>query len=205
MLHPKLGENLRALRNRHGWTLQQVSKRTGVAVSTLSKVENDQMSLTYDKLLQISEGLGLSLAEFLSPEQPESPGLARRSVNRTDDGLRQTTPNYDYLYLSTDITKKRMIPVLTRIRARTLESFGPLVKHSGEEFIFVLEGAIEVHTEHYQPIRLEIGESTYIDSSMGHAYLSVGLGDALVLGVCSSPHPNLQGTLLNLFTQTEPV
>lgn len=204
MSHPKLGENLKALRSRRGWTLQQVSRQTGVAVSTLSKVENDQMSLTYDKLLQISEGLGLSLAEFLSQEESENGGLARRSINRKEDGLRQTTPNYDYLYLSTDLTKKRMIPVLTRIRTRTLASFGPLVKHSGEEFIFVLEGAIEVHTDHYQPIRLNPGESTYIDSSMGHAYISVGEGDALVLGVCSSPHPNLQSTLLNLFAQPEP-
>jgi transcriptional regulator with XRE-family HTH domain len=203
MPYPKLGENLKALRNRNGWTLQHVSRQTGVAVSTLSKVENDQMSLTYDKLLQISEGLGFSLAEFLSPEQHEPVGLARRSVNRKEDGLRQNTPNYDYLYLSTDITKKRMIPVLTRIRAKTLADFGPLIRHSGEEFIFILEGAIEVHTEHYQPIRLEAGESTYIDSSMGHAYLSVGDGDALVLGVCSSPHPNLQSTLLNLFAQAE--
>jgi transcriptional regulator with XRE-family HTH domain len=204
MSHPKLGENLKALRQRHGWTLQEVSRQTGVAVSTLSKVENDQMSLTYDKLLQISEGLGLSLAEFLSSGEAEIAGLARRSVNHKDAGLRQTTPNYDYLYLSTDITRKRMIPVLTRVRARSLGDFGPLLRHSGEEFIFVLEGTIEVHTEHYQPIRLQTGESTYIDSDMGHAYIAVSRKDALVLGVCSSPHPNLQSTLLDLHGQAVP-
>jgi len=198
MSNRKLGENLKSLRQRQGWTLQEVSRQTGVAVSTLSKVENDQMSLTYDKLLQISEGLGLSLAELLAADEPEVAGLARRSVNRKEEGLRQTTPNYDYLYLSTDITRKRMVPVLTRIRARTLDDFGPLLKHSGEEFIFVVEGAIEVHTEHYQPIRLETGESTYIDSDMGHAYITVSKKDALVLGVCSSPQLNLQSTLLNL-------
>jgi transcriptional regulator with XRE-family HTH domain len=203
MSNPKLGENLKSLRQRQGWTLQEVSRQTGVAVSTLSKVENDQMSLTYDKLLQISEGLGLSLAEFLAADEPEVASLARRSVNRKEEGLRQTTPNYDYLYLSTDITRKRMIPVLTRIRARSLDDFGPLLKHSGEEFIFVLEGAIEVHTEHYQPIRLETGESTYIDSDMGHAYIAVSKKDALVLGVCSSPQPNLQNTLLNLHGDAE--
>ena len=200
---PTLGALLRNLRAREGWTLKEMSAKSGIPVSTLSKVENDQMSLTYDKLLQISEGLGLSLAEFLAADEPEIAGLARRSVNHKEDGLRQTTPNYDYLYLSTDITRKRMIPVLTRIRARSLTDFGPLLKHSGEEFIFVLEGAIEVHTEHYQPIRLETGESTYIDSDMGHAYIAVSRKDALVLGVCSSPQPNLQSTLLNLHGQTE--
>jgi quercetin dioxygenase-like cupin family protein len=97
-----------------------------------------------------------------------------------------------------------MIPVLTRVRARSIADFGPLPRHSGEEFIFVLEGAIEVHTEHYQPIRLQTGESTYIDSDMGHAYIAVSRKDALVLGVCSSPHPNLQSTLLNLHGQAVP-
>ena len=67
----------------------------------------------------------------------------------------------------------------------------------------MLEGAIEVHTEHYQPIRLQTGESTYIDSDMGHAYIAVSKEDALVLGVCSSAHPNLQDTLLDLHGQTE--
>ena len=197
--HPRLGENLKALRRRHGWKLQDVSRKTGIAISTLSKVENDQMSLTYDKLMQISEGLGLNIAEFLSIDQSQEAGLARRSVNRKDEGVRQTTPNYDYLYLSPDITQKRMVPVLTRIRARTMEKFGSLVKHSGEEFIFVIEGSIEVHTEHYLPVRLDAGESTYLDSTMGHAYLAIGEQDALVLGVCSSPQPNLQTTLLSLF------
>ncbi len=129
--------------------------------------------------------------------------MARRSVNHKDDGLRQTTPNYDYLYLSTDITRKRMIPVLTRVRARSLEDFGPLLKHSGEEFIFVLEGAIEVHTEHYQPIRLEAGESTYIDSDMGHAYIAVGRKDRAGAGRLLEPAPELQNTLLTLHAQTE--
>ena len=59
-----------------------------------------------------------------------------------------------------------MIPVLTRVRAKTIEEFGELVRHSGEEYIHVLEGRAEVHTEFYDPIVLEAGESVYIDSNM---------------------------------------
>lgn len=196
--HPKLGSNLKALRRKHGWKLSDVSSKTGVAISTLSKVENDQMSLSYDKLLQIGEGLGLSMAELVA--EPETPGhlLTRRSVNLHGDGLQQKTQNYDYLYLSTDITKKRMVPVLTRITTRSLEAFGPLIKHSGEEFLYVLEGPIEVHTEHYAPVRLEKGESIYIDSTMGHAYLAVGESDGLVLAVCSSAQPDFQSALIEM-------
>ena len=197
---PKLGECLKALRRRHGWTLQDVSTRTGVAVSTLSKVENDQMSLTYDKLLQISEGLGINLAELLATPTGAEAAMARRSVSQPGEGLLQVTPSYDYLYLCTEIQRKRMVPVIARVKTRSLAEFGPLVRHSGEEFIYVLEGAIEVHTEHYAPVRLDKGGSIYIDSTMGHAYVAVGEGDASVMAVCSSPEPDLEGTLRSLFT-----
>ncbi len=196
--HPKLGANLKALRQRHGWKLSDVSSKTGVAISTLSKVENDQMSLSYDKLLQIGEGLGLSMAELVAEPEISGHPLTRRSVNLQGDGLQQKTQNYDYLYLSTDITRKRMVPVLTRITTRSLEEFGPLIQHAGEEFLYVLEGIIEVHTEHYAPIRLGKGESIYIDSTMGHAYLAVGDGDGLVLAVCSSAQPDFQSALIEM-------
>ncbi len=86
-----------------------------------------------------------------------------------------------------ELRRKRMIPVYTRIRAKSVEEFGELVHHSGEEFIYVLEGAIKVHTEFYDPIVLGAGESIYIDSNMGHGYIAAdGCDEAVVLAVCSS-------------------
>ena len=63
-------------------------------------------------------------------------------------------------------------PGAHRIRAKSVSEFGELVHHSGEEYIYVLEGRIEIHTEFYDPIVLEAGESIYIDSNMGHAYVA---------------------------------
>src|SRR3546814_11119147 len=73
--------------------------------------------------------------------------------------------------LCTDLRQKRMIPILTRIRAHSASEFGELVHHQGEEFIYVLEGRIEVHSEFYDPVTLDVGQGIYIDSSMGHAYV----------------------------------
>jgi quercetin dioxygenase-like cupin family protein len=92
-----------------------------------------------------------------------------------------------------------MIPILTRIRAHSANEFGELVRHKGEEFIYVLEGRIEVHSEFYDPVTLEEGQAIYLDSSMGHAYVVASGGDeALVLGVCSSDDENLMDSLLSL-------
>ncbi|NLB58940.1 MAG: cupin domain-containing protein, partial [Gammaproteobacteria bacterium] len=68
-----------------------------------------------------------------------------------------------------------------------------------EEYIHVLEGAIEVHTEFYDPIAVAAGEGIYIDSNMGHAYIAAeGCDEALLLGVCSSADDQLLDSLLNL-------
>ncbi|MGE0006652.1 MAG: helix-turn-helix domain-containing protein [Parvibaculaceae bacterium] len=196
---PLLGQRLHELRKRHNWTLKDVSDRTGVSVATLSKVERNKMSLTYDKMLQVAEGLKLTLAELVAP--PPVKPTARRSIARRKDGLLQRTPNYEYIYLSPDLSNKRMIPILTRIKTRKIEKFGPLVRHSGEEFVFVLEGEILVYTDHYEPTRIRTGEGVYIDSTMGHAFLSVSRKDALVLGVCSSEDPHHADRLRSIFAK----
>lgn len=199
--HPTIGQLLRTLRARRGWTLKDMSQRCGIPLSTLSKVEHDRLSLTYDKLLQISQRLDMRMSElFAEPDgEAERPITARRSLGREQDAIRVNTPNYDYYYLCPELRRKRMIPVLTRVRARSLEEFGELVRHPGEEYIHVLEGRIVVHTEFYDPMIVQAGEGVYIDSSMGHAYLvAEGCDEALLLGVCSSADEQLMQSLMSL-------
>ena len=203
--HPTLGGLLRALRARNGWTLKEMSQRCGIPLSTLSKVENDRLTLTYDKLLQISQRLNIRMSELFAEDSnsPEPPVTARRSIGRIEDSVRVTTPNYDYFYLCPELRRKRMIPVVTRVRAKSIEEFGELVHHSGEEYIHVLEGRAEVHTEFYDPIVLEAGQSVYIDSNMGHAYIAAdGCEEVVLLGVCSSADEQLMESLMHMHGET---
>jgi len=200
--HPTLGSLLRGLRSRQGWTLKEMSERTGIPVSTLSKVEHDRLTLTYDKLLQVSEGLNVPLSELFGDltggVSTDNAVTARRSIGLLSDAVRVNTKNYDYYYMCPELRQKRMIPVVTRIRARSLAEFGELVQHSGEEYIYVLEGTIAVHTSYYDPVILQSGESIYVDSSMGHAYVAEGCDEATVLAVCSSADESLMESLMTL-------
>jgi transcriptional regulator with XRE-family HTH domain len=200
--HPTLGSLLRGLRARNGWTLKEMSERTDIPVSTLSKVEHDRLTLTYDKLLQVSQGLKIPLSELLSDPSNSLGGeaavTARRSIGLVGDAVRVNTKNYDYYFMCPELRRKRMIPVIGRIRAKSLEEFGELVRHSGEEYIYVLEGGITVHTEFYDPVVLKSGESIYVDSNMGHAYVAEGCDEATVLAVCSSAEESLMESLMSL-------
>ena len=198
---PTLGALLRGLRAREGWTLKEMSAKSGIPVSTLSKVEHDRLTLTYDRLQQLSRRLGMRMSELFAESQDEAPPAvtARRSVGDKERSVRVETPNYDYYYLCTELRRKRMIPVITKIRAKTSEQFGELVHHTGEEFIFVLKGRIVVNTEFYDPVTLGEGEFIYIDSTMGHAYLvAEGCEEAEVLGVMSSSDEELMQSLMSL-------
>lgn len=198
---PTLGTVMKSIRARNGWTLKEMSAKSGIPVSTLSKVEHDRLTLSYDKLQQLSQRLSIRMSDlFAEDEGDNAPRVTgRRSVGTIDQAVRVTTDNYDYHYLCTDLRQKRMIPIITRIRAHSAREFGELVRHHGEEFIYVLEGEIEIHTEFYDPVTLKTGQGIYLDSSMGHAYVVAdGFEEALVLGVCSSADDGLMDSLMSL-------
>lgn len=199
---PTLGSVLRGLRARFGWTLKEMSAHSGIPVSTLSKVEHDRLTLTYDKLQQISERLKIQMSDLFSPNGGQEPAMtARRSVSRSKDALRVETENYDHYYLNTDLRRKLMIPIRVKHRKKTLEEFGPLTKHHGEELRYVLEGAITVYTDVYEPVTLQQGDSIYIDSTMGHAYLvAEGFDEATTFSVCASVEDGLMEALQTLHT-----
>jgi transcriptional regulator with XRE-family HTH domain len=116
---PALGPVLRDIRHRHGWTLRETSARVGISVSTLSKIENNRLTLTYDKLFELSRKLNIGVSElFMQIEPAEQAVTGRRSIGRQQEAPRISTPNFDCYYLCAEFKRKRMTPILTRMRAR---------------------------------------------------------------------------------------
>jgi transcriptional regulator with XRE-family HTH domain len=187
-----IGEKLREVRKSKRLTLAAVGKRSGYSVSALSKMENERLGITYDKLTKLAVALGVDISSlFTGVAQAQGPAVGRRSVARRGSGKTVSTGLYDYLYVSPELSSKQMVPILVKIQATSMEEFGPYLRHGGEEWIYVLKGEIEVHSEFYEPERLGVGDSIYLDSRMGHAYISKTKGGSEVLAVCSAPAAEL--------------
>ena len=79
---PTLGEVMRGIRTRNGWTLKEMSARSGIPVSTLSKVEHDRLTLSYDKLQQLSQRLNIRMSDLFAEDAGDSAPrvTGRRSV-----------------------------------------------------------------------------------------------------------------------------
>ncbi|GGE12555.1 XRE family transcriptional regulator [Aureimonas endophytica] len=180
-----LSVTLRRLRRAAGLNISELAQRSGLAPSTLSKIENAQMSPTYDTLLSLASGLGVDVTELFAAK-PSASVSGRRAVTRSGEGARLQSAHYSYELLCADIANKKLVPLLTRIDAHSVKDFGALVTHPGEEFIYVLEGSVALHTSLYAPTFLGTGDSCYFDSTMGHALVSTSESPALILWVCST-------------------
>lgn len=181
----RMGERLRQIRHEQGLTLAAVAERSGLAVSTVSKVERGVMALTYDRFSQLAHGLGVDMGELFSEHgehfQPGEVAVARSGEFRLHE-----TENYVYEMLFPALWKKAMTPMMGTLRAYETMRFDRFVSHAGEEFLLVLEGRVTVNLEGMDPVVLDKGESIYFDSHRGHLYASTGPDDARILVVCTN-------------------
>jgi transcriptional regulator with XRE-family HTH domain len=180
----------RALRNARiaqRLSLRALSARVGMPYSTLSKLENGKMAMTYDKLIKLAQGLGIDLQDLLSggEQLQPAPATGRRSVTRSGSASWADSERHSHLYPAADLLGKLMVPIIINVSARSVEELGGLVRHSGEEYLYVLTGSMELRTDLYAPLPLGPGDSVYFDSAMGHAYVRTSEGPCTVLSVCA--------------------
>jgi transcriptional regulator with XRE-family HTH domain len=179
-----LAERVRELRKARGWTLEQAAAQVGLARSTLSKIENGQMSPTYEALKKLAEGLAISVPQLFTPPS-RGQVTGRMSVTKQGEGTAHVTTTYEHELLAGGLSRKQMLPYRARIRARKIEEFNGWVRHDGEEFLYVLTGTTRLFTEFYEPVDLRRGDSAYYDATMGHNLISTSAEDATVLWVTS--------------------
>lgn len=181
----RLGRRVYELRKKMGASQRQLADIAGISYSVISKIENSQLSPTYDTLLRLAQGLKCDIVHLFKAPTQKNP-IGRRSITRKGESLLHSTANYDYELLCNDIIYKKMTPLRVTIKSKSLQTFGKYLQHEGEEVIFVLSGLVEVRTEFYEPVTLQSGDCIYFDSTMEHACLNNGDEDAVVFWVCSS-------------------
>ncbi|GAM97777.1 transcriptional regulator, HTH_3 family [alpha proteobacterium U9-1i] len=189
------GSAIRRLRGERGWTLRDLSDRSKISQSALSRVETGQITLSFDRAHALARALDADFSQFLSQmgpgDTPRGPSPVNahgwRSVTRRGQGEHVTQPNADYEYLCTDFLYRKMVSGIAVITALSLEQHGPFVTHPGEEFVHVLEGTLVVATEFYAPLTLDVGDSLQFDSTTPHALYSLGGKGARVMFSVTDP------------------
>src|SRR5205823_12082357 len=178
---------LRNVRMAQGLSLRALSARAGLPYSTLSKLENGKMALTYDKIVRLAQALNVDIKDIVAAEQAPAPvAVGRRSVTRAGEELEAESERHAHHYPAADLLGKMMIPIIIDVQARSVEELGGIVRHAGEEYLYVLSGTMELHSDLYAPLPLGPGDSVYFDSGMAHGYVRTSKR-CTVLSVCAGP------------------
>jgi transcriptional regulator with XRE-family HTH domain len=171
----RAGLAVRRLRLARGCTLQALSQRTGIPLSTLSKLELGQSILTHEKWTLLCKALEADPADEILRElgggSGESPSGRRSVRHRHSSGGVRTGP-YMITPTAEDLTAKTFTPLIVDLFAGSLEDHGPPRRGGGEIFVHVIEGCVVLHAEGYRPVTLAQGDSIYFDGARNHVLLA---------------------------------
>ncbi|MFM0161566.1 XRE family transcriptional regulator [Paraburkholderia sediminicola] len=181
-----LGKRMRAARKSRNWTLLDVANFSGISITTISRAERGQLALSYEKFSALALALNLDLAALFSETGTTASTLAEPIVTRSGEGVLYQGHSVSYQFLSTQAGGKQMSPMHGFIHARKFNGPEDFSQHHGEEFVYILNGKVEVYFADGRRVTLNRGDTIYFDSSIGHAYVSVGRRPAEYIAACTS-------------------
>ncbi len=180
----KIGKKLKMLRKDRKMTLKELSRKSGVAIATLSRMEHDIMTGTLKSHINICKALGVGLADFYRELESE---------HKTISFIKQKEKHESFVHpkkstlemLTTKIMNKKMMPVLIRIK-KGGQTHREENKPGTEKFIYILEGTMiaDIRKEKH---RLSKGDSLYFDASLPHIFSNDGRSNAIAISISSPP------------------
>ena len=181
---------LRALRRQHGLSLEQLAQRTGLTKSYLSKLERAVSAPSISTVVKLAQAYGMGVSQLIGEgdlDQDESVCVVRLH-DRTP--LSSVAGRSVYRYESLAGRRRfRLMDPFVIYPPRDQQQPAPTFPHGGEEFLFVIQGQVEVTIAEHS-MTLETGDSVYFDSELPHSVLSLGDQQAQVLAVtCSDLGP----------------
>lgn len=183
-LRHDLGARMKAVRQACGFTLDAAARRTGLALSTIHKIENGRVSPSYENLVRIARGYDVGMERlFWTDQEPHQ--TTRLAVTRAGQGRKVRARNFEYEVLCNALAEKKIIPLVTTVAQRPPLTREDLESHDGEETLYVLSGRVELTVEHYEPVILETGDCAYFDSAMKHGLRALDDAEARVFWACT--------------------
>jgi transcriptional regulator with XRE-family HTH domain len=181
-LQIRIGRRIRNARKKSELTLDELARRSGVARTTISKVERNLISPSINTLIRISSGLNKSLGYFISENGLEDIALVRKE----DRSCVEFTRSHLMVMSLTRRLNNMQIEVKEAIVERGGGSLGEHPPHYGEEFILCLKGSLEFRIDG-KIYHLRKGDSLHFRSVYRHAWRNIGAGEARALWVHTPP------------------
>lgn len=173
-----LGGQLKTAREKKGYTLKQLSEISGLSIGFISQVERGQTDPSLSSLKNLATSLGLKLGDLFDQD------AAAHILVRNGEGHTLRIDAAVQCELLASSLTKTMEPMIKTVMPGG-ES-GLVTPHAGEEFIYVLEGTLQVQLDENFYI-LDKGDSVYFQANQTHAWKNIGTGECRAMWVMSPP------------------
>ncbi|RMG58466.1 MAG: cupin domain-containing protein [Deltaproteobacteria bacterium] len=174
-----VGKRIKSIRKRKGLTLQQLSEKSGMSATAISAIERNVSSPTVSTLVNIARALGESLSSLLGEEEKEY--IFTRKEDR--ETVATEIKNVEFKSLARGLPNQKFNPMISVLQPGA-SSGADYVNHGGEDFFFVLKGALEIDLDG-KIFRLEEGDSIYFRSTVPHRWRNAHEGETELLIVSS--------------------
>ncbi|MDR1980214.1 MAG: XRE family transcriptional regulator [Tannerellaceae bacterium] len=187
-----IGAKIKRIREAKQLSIDEVAERSGLSVEQISRIEGNIDFPSLAPLIKIARVLGVRLGTFLDDQSELGPVVYRKKDTTEDNSISFSNnatvahKHMEYHSLSQDKSGRHMEPFLIDI-APSKDTDFILSTHEGEEFIYVLEGLVEINYGK-KAYLLEEGDSIYYDSIIAH-HVHAGNGSpARILGIVYTPY-----------------
>jgi quercetin dioxygenase-like cupin family protein len=178
------GKKLQSIRKEKGFTIEELSEKTGISSTVLTDLEAGGSLLPLGQLIKLSKALNLRMADVIATGE-ESYSIVRsteRQAFARFGKTKQTAYGYEYESLAPDKKDKTMEPFIVTLQPSVADQPS---SHDGQEFIYVIDGQMEAIIENQSYI-LDPGDTIYYDSTVSHLVRAHGDKPAKILAVISS-------------------
>jgi transcriptional regulator with XRE-family HTH domain len=178
-----VGNRLRALRERKGWSLRQLSEKCGLSINAISRIERGENSPTITSLSRLAEALSIPITDFFSGKPKKSIEFIKKGT-----GIRNEDDGITVEQLGKGLAGHQLEPFLLQINPQS-EHFPETIKHPGKEFVLCLSGEVEFLVDD-QIFQLEAGDSLLFEGMRSHHYRNVSTQAAELLLVFQAATDN---------------
>lgn len=184
-----LGKKVTQIRESQNVDLDELATKTDLDINQLKKIENGEVLPSLAPLIKIARALGVRLGTFLDDSSNLGPAIVRADEHET--GVRFSSQqtgsreHLNFLSLAFDKAGRNMEPFIVEIEPSHQSNY-MLSSHEGEEFIYILEGEIEINYGK-ELFHLRKGDSIYMDSIVSHNVHAASDQSAKILAVVYAP------------------
>lgn len=183
-----VGKKIKSIRELKNLSVEEVAERSTLSVDQIKSIEEDKNLPSLSPLIKIARALGVRIGTFLDDNDELGPVVCRNGQSSQSisfsNGASDARKNMDYYSLAGHKAGRHMEPFT--IDVQPLEGNFTMSNHEGEEFIYVLEGSIEICYGKEKYV-LQQGDSIFYDSIVNHHVHCAGSQKAKILAVIYTP------------------